>query len=145
MPSAEQMRPGPLGTDIRLALTRITRRLRAQRGDADLPEGQFGILATLSRLGPMSPGALAEHEMVKPPSMTRAVNCLADLGLVTKTDHPTDGRGIIVELSAAGVHEVSETRRRRDAWLTQQLASMTADERRILAQAAELMSRVAGK
>ena len=128
-PSRSQCRPATLGGELRVALTRVSRRLRAQRGEADLPEGQFGVLTVLHKHGAMSPGELAAHERVRPPSMTRAVNALAEMGLVEKGEHATDRRQVVVRLTDAGVREVKETRRRRDAWLTQQLSSLTPDER----------------
>ncbi|WP_369369908.1 MarR family winged helix-turn-helix transcriptional regulator [Promicromonospora sp. Populi] len=137
--------PATVGGDLRVALTRISRRLRAERGEADLPEGQFGILTVLHKHGEMSPGSLAEHERVRPPSMTRAVNTLAELGLVEKVEHATDRRQVVVRLSAAGVREVAETRRRRDAWLTKQLSTLTVEEREILAGANELLIRIAAQ
>src|SRR6478736_7524441 len=144
-PSRGQSRPATLGGELRVALTRISRRLRAQRGEADLPEGQFGVLTVLHKHGAMSPGALAEHERVRPPSMTRAVNRLVELGLVEKVEHETDRRQVVVRLTDAGVHEVKETRRRRDAWLTQQLTTLTPDERETLARASELLIRIAAR
>ena len=138
-------RPAPLGGDLRVALVAITRELRAQRGAADLPEGQFGILTTLEKRGPLTPTALADYERVKPPSMTRAVNTLAELGLVAKVEHPDDRRQILVSLTPAGAGEVQETRRRRDAWLTQQLSKLSAEERRTLSAACDLLNRVAGR
>ncbi|MBA8810346.1 MarR family transcriptional regulator [Promicromonospora sukumoe] len=123
----------------------MSRRLRAERGEADLPEGQFGILTVLHKHGEMSPGSLAEHERVRPPSMTRAVNTLAELGLVEKVEHATDKRQVVVRLTAAGEREVAETRRRRDAWLTKQLSTLTVEEREILAGASELLIRIAAR
>ena len=135
--------PATLGGELRVALVRISRRLRAQRGEADLPEGQFGVLTVLDKHGEMSPGSLAEHERVKPPSMTRAVNALAELGLVEKDEHASDKRQVVVRLTAKGRKEVAETRRRRDAWLTRQLEDLTEEERAVLARAGALLSRIA--
>ncbi|WP_164545146.1 MarR family winged helix-turn-helix transcriptional regulator [Antribacter gilvus] len=137
--------PATLGGDLRVALVRISRRLRAQRGEADLPEGQFGVLTVLHKHGEMSPGSLAEHERVRPPSMTRAVNALAEIGLVEKVEHATDKRQVVVRLTPAGIKEVEVTRRRRDAWLTQQLSTLTEEELDVLARAGELLSRIAAR
>lgn len=134
--------PAAVGENLRIALTRITRQLRAQRGEADLVEGHFGVLTTLHRHGAMTPGELADHENVRPPSMTRTVNALAEQGLVIKVEDPGDGRRVMVELTEAGGEEVRETRRRRDAWLTRQLRDLTPEERETLAAACELMSRI---
>jgi DNA-binding MarR family transcriptional regulator len=135
--------PAALGSELRVSLSRVTRRLRAQRGEADLSVGQFGVLTALLQHGDMSPGALATHEHIKPPSMTRTVNGLAELGLVVKAEHPTDGRQVVVRLTEDGRREVVETRRRRDAWLAQQLAALTSEEREVLARASDLLTRIA--
>ncbi|WP_147795570.1 MarR family winged helix-turn-helix transcriptional regulator [Cellulomonas sp. Y8] len=135
--------PGELAGDLRVALAKSTRRIRSRRGGADLPDPQFNVLAILLREGPLSPGALADAEHVQPPSMTRTVNALVELGFVQKSEHPTDGRQVVVSLTAPGEAEVRETRRRRDAWLAAQLDTLTDDERRTLAQAAVLLRRIA--
>lgn len=132
-----------LASEVRTSLARVGRRLRAERGDADLPEGQYGILVMLSKHGPMTPGAMAERERVRPPSVTRGVNMLAALGLVERSDHPTDGRQVVVSLTEAGRAEILETRRRRDVWLTAQLEGLDSAEREVLAQAQAILARIA--
>jgi DNA-binding MarR family transcriptional regulator len=144
-PTKAQCRPATLGGNLRIALTRVSRALRSQRGAADQPEGQFGVLTVLHKHGEMSPGALAAHERIRPPSMTRTVNALVELGLVHKVEHPTDKRQVVVALTEAGAQEVKETRRRRDAWLTQQLSTLTLDERETLARASDLLTRIAAR
>ncbi len=141
--SATQCRPATLAGELRVALAKSTRRIRSRRGAADLPDPQFNVLAILLREGPLSPGALADAEHVQPPSMTRTVNALVALGFVQKAEHPTDGRQVVVSLTPLGEAEVKETRRRRDAWLADQLATLTPEERRTLAQAAVLLRRIA--
>lgn len=135
--------PETLGGQVRVAVTRIARQLRAQRGDADLSEGQLAVLTTIARHGPMTPGALADHERIRPPSMTRTVNALVELGLVTKVGDPDDRRLVVVDLTDAGRAEVHETRRRRDAWLTCELERLTDAERHLLAEASALLTRIA--
>lgn len=132
-----------LAADLRVTLGRTTRRLRAERGDAGLSDPQFNVLAILLREGPTTPGRLAELERIAAPAMTRTVGCLADRGLVRKDEHPTDGRQVVVSLTAEGEAEVQETRRRRDAWLSDRLASLDAEERAALVRAAEILRRIA--
>ena len=138
MPSASA-----LAGELRIAVGRASRRIRAERGEAGLTDPQFTVLAWLTKDGPLAPGQLAERERIQPPSMTRTVNGLVELGLVAKSEHPTDGRQVVVTLTEAGVAEVNETRRRRDAWLAERLSKMTKDERTLLADAAELLRRIA--
>ena len=132
-----------LAADLRVTLGRATRRLRAERGDAGLSDPQFNVLAILLREGPTTPGRLAELERIAAPAMTRTVGCLADQGLVRKDEHPTDGRQVVVSLTAEGEAEVQETRRRRDAWLSARLASLDTEERTALVRAAEILRRIA--
>ncbi len=132
-----------LAGELRRALGRAHRRVRAEVGEAGLSHPQFSVLALLTREGPTTPGRLAELELVQPPTMTRTVNCLADLGLVTKTGDPRDGRQVVVALTDAGSAEVEETRRRRDAWLTGRLERLTDEERAVLARAATLLEAMA--
>lgn len=132
-----------LAGELRIAIGRASRRIRAERGQAGLTDPQFTVLAWLTKEGPLTPGQLAERERIQPPSMTRTVSSLVELGLVAKAEHPTDGRQVVVSLTAEGVAEVDETRRRRDAWLADRLRQMTKDERALLVDAAELLRRIA--
>jgi DNA-binding MarR family transcriptional regulator len=75
--------------------------------------------------------------------MTRTVNALAELGMVEKVEHPSDGRLVVVRLTEAGRSEVAETRRRREAWLAQQLEQLSAEDRTVLARAHELLLELA--
>jgi len=134
--------PDPTG-DLRIAIGQAARRIRAERGGAGLADPQYTVLLWLNKRGPLTPGQLADLERIQPPSMTRTVNCLADLGLVAKAPHPTDGRQVVVTLTDAGEAEVEETRRRRNVWLAGQLEVMAPHERRVLADATELLRRIA--
>jgi DNA-binding MarR family transcriptional regulator len=144
-PTAKQCRPENLAGELRIGIFRSARRLRAERGAADLPDHQFSVLAWIHIDGPMTPGALAERQHVQPPSMTRTVNALAELGFVTKAEHPNDGRQVVVSLTDKGAAEVTETRRRRDQWLTRRLTAFTPAERATLAEAAQLLRRLAAE
>ena len=53
-------------------------------------------------------------------------------GLVTRTDHPTDGRQVLLAASDAGTALLREDRRRREAWLAQRLRELDADDREVL-------------
>lgn len=142
-PSAARCRPGTLAGDLRVALVRSVRRLRLERSSDDITDGQYSVLAALSTLGPLTPGDLAERDHVQPPSMTRTVARLVEAGLVSRGEHPTDRRQVLVTITEAGEREVRETRRRRDAWLSQRLAELTPEERATLARATDILRRIA--
>jgi DNA-binding MarR family transcriptional regulator len=91
----------------------------------------------------MSPGELAAHERVQPPSMTRVVVALEGMGLVSRTPHPTDGRQVVIALTDAAETLLADEARAREAWLTGQLQQLTAAERDVLREAAVLMDKLA--
>jgi DNA-binding MarR family transcriptional regulator len=122
---------------------RVARRLRAEKSDQELTDGQFSVLALLDRNGPLTPRALADHERVQPPSMTRTLAGLLARGLIDRAGDPTDRRQVIVRLTEPGELAVQETRRRRDAWLARRLAALDPSERAVLAEASEILRRIA--
>lgn len=138
-----ECRPAPLAATLRVALARSWRRVRSERGEADLPDVQLSILVRLVSTGPTTPGEIAEFHRIRPPSATRAVKHLEELGLVSREPHPTDKRQVVVRVTDAGREEVRETMRRRDAWLARQLATFSPEERELLARAAALLTRIA--
>jgi DNA-binding MarR family transcriptional regulator len=132
-----------LASALRLAVMRLARRMRAERADTSLSLSQLAALATLERRGPLTPGELAGHEKVQPPSMTRLAASLEAAGLVTRTAHPSDGRQVLLAVSEAGVSLLREDRRRREAWLAKQLRALDPDDRAVLQKAAVILDRLA--
>jgi DNA-binding MarR family transcriptional regulator len=131
-----------LASTLRLSVMRLTRRLRAERGDHSLTLTQLATLATLDRHGPLTPGELADQERVQPPSMTRVLATLESLELITRAPHPRDGRQHLVACTAQAAALLDEDRRRRDAWLARRLSELSPDERATLRAAAELLQRL---
>ena len=132
-----------LAHDLRLAVMRFSRRLRNQRVDTSVTLTHLAALSTLQRHGPMSPGELAGHERVQPPSMTRVVVALEGMGLVTRTPHPTDGRQVVIELTQAAEDMLSAEAQAREAWLAGRLQALTPEERSVLREAAGIMDKLA--
>jgi DNA-binding MarR family transcriptional regulator len=130
-------------SEVRMATFRLARRLRAQRAVDAMSDGQFAVLAGLKIHGPHTLGELAERERVSAPSMNRTVNCLEESGYLTRTPDAADRRKVIIDLTPSGLDVVEETVRRRDAWVEEALSGLTAEERRTLSAAAEIMQRMA--
>src|SRR3954451_18676551 len=131
-----------LASALRVSLARLTRRLRTQAAGHTLTPTQLATLSSVERNGAMTPGELAEHEKVQPPSMTRVIAQLEDKGLLTRSPHPTDRRQVILSLTEAGDKLFKEERRRKEAWLAQRLGELTSEERAILRQAAPILERL---
>jgi DNA-binding MarR family transcriptional regulator len=141
---AESALERSLASRLRLAVVRLNRRLRAQRAGESVSLTQISALSTLHKCGPLTPGQLAAKEGVQPPSMTRVIAALEDLGYVERSPHPTDGRQAIVELSEVGLNHVKDMISAREAWLDRQLADLGVEEREVLSRAAEIIDRMAG-
>lgn len=135
-------RTAELASIMRVSVMRLSRRLRAERSDAGLTLTQIATLGTLDRHGPLTPRELAEHEKVQPPSMTRVLAHLEELGLIDRTPHESDGRQHLVSLTGSAQSLLKEDRRRREAWLAQRLAELTSSERDLLRAAAPLLERL---
>jgi len=93
-----------LAAALRISVSRLARRLRAQRAasgltEAVLSETQLAALSALEVHRAMTPGELAEHEKVQPPSMTRVIAVLEERQLVLRSPHPTDRRQIILKVT----------------------------------------------
>jgi len=128
-------------------VSRLARRLRAQRAvsgmtEAVLSETQLAALSALEAHHAMTPGELAEHEKVQPPSMTRVIAVLAERELVAKSPHPTDRRQVILTVTDEGRAVVHRVRRRKDAWLDQRLAELTVAERATLQAAVPILEKL---
>lgn len=133
-----------LASEVRVAVMRLRRRLINQRSpEADLSIGMREVLGVLYRQGPLTVGELADFEQVRPPSMTRTINHLAERGLVTRTRCTDDKRQTRITLTEAGGQIIKDGRDLRDAWLAQRLAELTEAERETLRQAAALLAALA--
>ena len=136
-----------LATALRISVSRLARRLRAQRAasgmtEAVLSETQLAALSALEVHHAMTPGELAEHEKVQPPSMTRVIAVLEERQLVLRSPHPTDRRQVILTVTEEGRAVVQRVRRRKDAWLARRLAELTAAERATLRAAVPILEKL---
>jgi DNA-binding MarR family transcriptional regulator len=134
-----------LSSALRISVMRLSRRMRQERsGGSGLTATQLAAMATLGRHGPITAGELAAHEKVSPPSMTRILGHLSDLGMVERRTHPTDGRQVLVELSQTGAGLLAADRRRRDEWLAERLRELAPAEREQLREVVAILDRLAG-
>jgi DNA-binding MarR family transcriptional regulator len=122
-------------------LLRGVRRVDAQSG---LPPAQLSALSVVVFGGPLSLGALAAAEQVRPPTMTRVVDSLEAAGLVTRATDPADARAVLIAATRAGRRLLAEGRRRRVEALAERLRSLDADERAALHAAAPALVRLSG-
>jgi DNA-binding MarR family transcriptional regulator len=129
--------------EIRLAIQRLARRIRSMQSDETVTEGQRAVLFALANEGAQTLGALSEHERVTPPSMNRTINALVKAGLVTRVSAEDDGRKVSIDLSPSGRTYITDTKRKRDAWFTRELARLTPEQRAIIDESATILREIA--
>jgi DNA-binding MarR family transcriptional regulator len=143
-PDAKILDNTELASRLRLAVARLSRRIRQQAaatGD-ELSASMHGALASIEVRGPVTLGELAAVEQVQPPSMTRIVSRLEELGYATREVDANDRRVARVAVTAAGAQLLAHSRTRKDAFLAQRVAELTDAERSLLARALPLLERL---
>lgn len=108
---------------------RLDQVLRAKLNEVfaahELENWEFDVLATLRRSGEphqLTPGHLLDSMMITSGAMTNRLDRLEARGFITRTKSPTDGRQVLVTLTAAG-----------KATLDAALADHVENERRLIA------------
>ncbi|MEZ5289924.1 MAG: MarR family transcriptional regulator [Vicinamibacterales bacterium] len=122
----------------------LLRRVR-EVDDEGLGPARLSALSVLVFGGARRLTDLARTEQVQPPTMTKIVSGLEASGLARRAADPGDARAIRVEATARGRRLLVEGRRRRVARLREGLTALLPEELGVLAHAAALMERVAGR
>jgi DNA-binding MarR family transcriptional regulator len=130
--------------DLRAVVGRLRRRLR-QPDDADeITLSQMSVLKRLESDGPLTPGALAAADQVRPQSMSTILAALEAQGLVARRPDPHDGRRAVIALAPAGEQALQGARRLREERLARAIADhLTPEEQRTLIGALALLERLA--
>lgn len=130
-----------LSARLRLTIARTARRLRQEAG-TDLSPSLVSALATIERLGPLTPSELAHHERIQRPTATRIVTRLEQDGLVERASDPSDGRVSLVSVSTDARRLLRKLRTRKDAYLARRLRDLEPDEIEVLERAADVLERL---
>jgi DNA-binding MarR family transcriptional regulator len=129
--------------DVRVVISRLRRRLLAVTDADDISPAQASVLMRVGRGDASTASALATAEHVRPQSMAVTLSTLAQLGLISRTPDPSDGRRQIVELTDAGRERVESARAAREEWLaTSFQKQFTEDERQTIIAAMALLERL---
>jgi DNA-binding MarR family transcriptional regulator len=133
-----------LAAELRLVLGRISRRVRQAHVVGNVTLSELSVLSRLDREGPDSPGSLAESERVRPQAMAATLAALEERGLVSRRQHPGDGRRVVMAVTDAGRTLLAD---QRSDWVARMAAVLdtefTAAERHTLLAALPLMDRLA--
>jgi DNA-binding MarR family transcriptional regulator len=123
---------------LRLAVTRLNRRLRAE-GDIGLSPSAMAALASIGRRGPLSLGELAAMEGLKPPTVTAIVAALEAEGLVARQLDGRDRRITRVTLTSRGRQRLEGSKRRKTAYLASRLEALDESQVRQLEESLDLI------
>lgn len=105
-----------------------------------LQSGEFDVLATLRRSGApyaLTPTELYEATMVTSGAMTARLDRLEKAGLTRRAPHPSDRRGVVVELTTKGRELTDEALTAHVANEHEILAGLTPEDREMLAKLLE--------
>ncbi|HET7668565.1 MAG TPA: MarR family transcriptional regulator [Mycobacterium sp.] len=121
----------------------LRRKLRQAPVTGALTFPETAALGRLDRGGPAAAADLARQEQISPQSMGATLSELQSRGLVKRQPDPTDGRRILLSISAAGRRELNRRRTARVEQLAHGLGDFTESELAQLAAAVPLIERLA--
>lgn len=129
--------------DLRVAFSRLRRRIREVSETDDLTPSQVSALTLVSKSGAATASALAAAEGVRPQSMATTLAALDEQGLIERSPDPTDGRRQLVTLTDAGRERVEGTRQAREEWLARAFQDRcTEAERQTVVEAMAVLERL---
>jgi DNA-binding MarR family transcriptional regulator len=127
------------------AAIHLLRRARRVDTESQLPAPQLSALSVIVYSGPITLGALAAAEQVRPPTMTRLVAALEAAALVVREADPRDGRVVRLSATQKGRRLLEQGRDRRIAAIADDLARLDSADLKAVERALEAIERVAGK
>jgi DNA-binding MarR family transcriptional regulator len=131
-----------LAARLRMAMARLVRRARQEATTAEMTHSMLSALAVISNLDAPTLGEVAAAERVTPPTITKIVGRLEDVGLVAREQDPDDRRVVRVRLTDAGRRFVDRARSRASAYMARRLRTLSDDERDVLAAAVPILERL---
>ncbi|WP_227982226.1 MarR family winged helix-turn-helix transcriptional regulator [Nocardia spumae] len=108
-----------------------------------LPFTTLSVLDTLAQRGPVRLTDLTETEQMTQPGITQLIARLERDGLVLRRRHPGDGRAVIVHLTEAGRRVRQSRHDDRVRHLAPTVRQLSPAERRALAAALPVLTRLA--
>lgn len=131
-----------LADRLHSAAIHLLRRLRREDDASGLPAPQLSALSVIVFGGPITLGALAAAEQVRPPTISKLVATLEEAGLVAREIDEADRRVMRVRATARGTRLLQEGRTRRVASLAAALAALPTTDRAALARAVPALEKV---
>ncbi len=111
----------------------------------DLTLAQLSILMALQECGPMRMTALASNQRVRTPTVTVAIRRLEKLGLVERSDDPTDLRAVVVAITPHGHAMRRNALATRHTQLAAMLTTLSPEDRASLKEALSPLEHLASQ
>lgn len=131
-----------MADQLHSAAIHLLRKLRREDAASGLNAPRLSALSVIVFAGPVTLGNLAAAEQVRPPTMTRIVDALAERGLVVKKRNAQDARSTLIQATAAGKKLLMRGRERRVRALAEQIAKLEGEEHAVLERAGEILRKV---
>jgi DNA-binding MarR family transcriptional regulator len=126
---------------LRLAVTRLARRLRQESGEGLTPS-QNSALASIEHHGGLTPSELATIERIQRPTATRVLGGLSERNLIAREADASDRRVSRLKITREGAAVLKRGRSRKNAYLARRMRDLDADELDTLARGADLIERL---
>ncbi len=129
-----------------LSLARVMNQFKThdtlcRQAGVDLDRGGAALLYKLFAEGEdVRLGELADRLGIDSPAVTRKVQQLERVGLVTRSPDPADARAARVRLAPAGRRSIEKLLRARELWLEEMLGDWSERDRAELARLLELLA-----
>ncbi len=119
----------------------IRSEMRSRRSP-DLTVPQFRTLAFVDRNKGTSLSAVANHMGLTLPSTSKLVDGLLARGMLTREDNPADRRRVKLGVTNHGLTILETSRRGTLTYLTDKIASLSAEDREVIVKAMKAMRSV---
>jgi DNA-binding MarR family transcriptional regulator len=120
----------------------LLRALRRHDLSSGVGPARLSALSVVVFRGPLTLGALADAEQVRPPTMSRIAAALEREGLVRREPDPHDARRAHLHATAAGRRLLEKARGRRVAELADWLAGLSPAEQQQVTIAVDVLERM---
>lgn len=130
--------------EVRMAVSRLLRQFRKQVKHYPVSMTEQTTLVLIDQYGEILPSELAALEKMTAQSMSQILNRLSLLGYIHRQTAPGDKRKVLISLSKEGKEVLTAMRHMRAEWLAAAMSRLlTAEEKKILRQAAGILQRLA--
>lgn len=145
MPTSPNPSPTALEIDrLRVTLLRLARLIRANASSGDVTPSQMAVLGALIRRGRLTVGQIAELERMRPPSASKIVAALEQLGYVERTPDATDRRCTHISVTPAGHDFADSVRAAGRSWLGERADELDPAELEAIERALPALERLLG-